>query len=75
MSMLKYGCYCINCEKLTSQGYCSDKYAYYASCNTKDKGGQCPTTQCMMFKAKAIFAQQPCSYFAKIEKSGLCMLN
>gem|GEM_PF-2170568 len=73
MTMLKFGCYCINCQILTSQGFCSDKNASSSTCRTKAKDGQCPTTHCMMFKAKAILPQQPCSYFAKIEKSGLAM--
>ncbi|HZK53978.1 MAG TPA: hypothetical protein VFC84_07290 [Desulfosporosinus sp.] len=74
MSMLKYGCYCINCEILT-EGYCTDKFSSFNACYTKETDGLCPITYCMAFKAKAVLAQQPCSYFAKIEKSGLAMLS
>ena len=69
--MLKYGCYCINCQNQTPQGTCTVESIV---CAFHHKDGRCPVTNCMMFKVKKKPAQDPCVYFADIEKSGLSML-
>ena len=69
--MLKYGCYCINCLNQTFKGTCSVESV---TCTSNFKKGNCPITKCMMFIAKEKLAENPCVYFAGIEKSGLSLL-
>jgi hypothetical protein len=68
--MLKYGCCCINCVHQTPQKSCS---VDHFRCESNYKEGKCPVTKCFLFKEKDIPTQVPCSYFADIETSGLCM--
>lgn len=68
--MLKYGCYCINCFNQTPQGTCTVESL---NCDSHNKEGRCPVTNCMMFEVKAELANKPCVYFAVIEKSGISM--